>query len=277
MKNFALVLSGGAAKGYAHIGVLKTLEKHGLKPDLIVGTSMGALVGGLYAAGKSVEELENLAMKIRGIGSFSLFSTLFKGNLLNINKIKKLLKTNLGETTHDDCKIKFVSVSTELNTGKEKHFSSGLVFNSIMASISIPGIFPSVTIDGNTYCDGGALNNLPEDVARELMPDAVILSVDVIGDYVKQYEKGHMKMMDTLLNATTLMTSNVVKNKPVLADLRLTISQPTISQADFNNKAATKSIRKGELVCEKHIQEILSLLGAENGTKKRTRKPSAKN
>lgn len=277
MKNFALVLSGGAAKGYAHIGVIKVLEKYGLKPDLIVGTSMGALVGGLYAAGKSVEELENLAMKIKGIGYFSLFSTLFKGNLLNINKIRKLLKTNLGDITHDDCKIKFVSVSTEFNTGKEKHFSSGRVYDSIMASISIPGIFPSVSIDGNTYCDGGALNNLPEDVARELMPDAIILSVDVIGDYVKQYEKGHMKMMDTLLNATTLMTSNVVKNKPLLADLRLTICQPTISQADFNSKSATKSIRKGELICEKHISEILTLLGVENGTKKRTRKPRAKN
>ena len=277
MKKFALVLSGGAAKGYAHIGVLKVLEKYNLKPDLIVGTSMGALVGGLYSAGKSVEELENLAMKIKGIGSFSLFSTLFKGNLLNINKIKKILKNNLGETTHDDCKIKFVSVSTELNTGTEKHFSSGLVYDSIMASISIPGIFPSVTIDGNTYCDGGTLNNLPEDVAKQILPDAVVISVDVIGDYAKQFEKGHMKMMDSLINATTLMTSNVVKNKPVLADLRITLSQPTISQADFTNKTAAKSIKKGEVNTQKHIDEILNLLGVNNETVKRARKPRAKN
>ncbi len=274
MKKFALVLSGGAAKGYAHIGVIKALEKHGLKPDLIVGTSMGALVGGLYATGKSVQELEELALKIKGIGYFSLFSTLFKGNLLNINKVKKLLKSNLGEITHDDCKIKFVSVSTELNTGKEKHFSSGKVYDSVMASISIPGVFPSITIDGNTYCDGGALNNLPEDVARELLPEAVIVSVDVIGDYAKQYEKGHIKMMDTLLNATTLMTSNVVKNKPVFADLRMVISQPSISQADFSNKAATKSIKKGEIIAENHIEEILNLLGAKDGIVKRTRKKS---
>ncbi len=272
MKKFALVLGGGAAKGYAHIGVLKILEKNGLKPDLIVGTSMGALIGGLYAAGKTVEELENLALKINGIGYFSLFSTLFKGNLLNVNKVRKILKSNLGETTHEDCKIKFVSVSTELNTGTEKHFDAGLVYDSVMASISIPGVFPSITIGENTYCDGGTLNNLPEDVARELMPDAFILSVDVIGDYAKQYEKGHMKMMDTLLNATTLMTSNVVKNKPQKADLRLVISQPTISQADFSNKTAKKSIRKGELIIQKHLTEILSLLGVKNGTVKRTKK-----
>ena len=86
MKKFALVLGGGAAKGYAHIGVIKTLEKHGIKPDLIVGTSMGALVGAMYATGKSVEYMEQLVSQFNNIGNFSLVSTLFKGNVLNISK-----------------------------------------------------------------------------------------------------------------------------------------------------------------------------------------------
>ena len=77
MKKFALVLGGGAAKGYAHIGILKLLERHGLKPDLIVGTSMGALVGGLYASGIPVDELEQEAYKFNGLGNLSLISTLF--------------------------------------------------------------------------------------------------------------------------------------------------------------------------------------------------------
>ena len=91
MKKLALVLGGGAAKGYAHIGVLKVLEKNGLKPDLIVGTSMGALVGGMYACGKSSEHIEKLVANFNSIGNFSLISTIFKGNVLNINKVKKIL------------------------------------------------------------------------------------------------------------------------------------------------------------------------------------------
>ena len=82
MKKLALVLGGGASKGYAHIGVIKVLEKNGLKPDLIVGTSMGALVGALYAIGKDVPYMERLVSNFNSIGNFSLLSTLFKGNVL---------------------------------------------------------------------------------------------------------------------------------------------------------------------------------------------------
>ena len=214
MKDFTLVLGGGASKGYAHIGILKVLEQHNILPNLIIGTSMGALVGGLYASGKTAQQLEQLAMKVNSLGSFSLFSTLFKDSLLSISKIKRILKKEIGETTHDDCKIKFVSVATQLNTGKEKHFSSGNLFNSIMASIAVPGILPSVKIDNDIYCDGGVLNNLPEDVAKQLAPDSVIISVDVIGNYADQYENIKMKAINNMVNSTTLMTTNVVKNRP---------------------------------------------------------------
>ena len=91
MKKLALVLGGGAAKGYAHIGVIKVLEKHGIKPDLIVGTSMGALVGGMYAVGKDTSYMEKLVSKFNSLGNFSLISTLFKGNILNIKKVTKIL------------------------------------------------------------------------------------------------------------------------------------------------------------------------------------------
>ncbi|MBE5741410.1 MAG: hypothetical protein E7351_02660 [Clostridiales bacterium] len=261
MKKLALVLGGGAAKGYAHVGVLKTLEKNGIKPDLIVGTSMGALVGGMYAAGKTPDEMINLAKKFNSLGSFSLFSTLFKGNILNIDKVKKILIQHLGDMKHDEAQLPFVSVVTELNTGKECHFDKGLIRDSIMASISIPGLFPSLKIGENQYCDGGMVNNLPEDVAKELMPDAVIVSIDVIGDYAKQVEKLKMKTVETLINAATLMTSNVIKNKPIRADLRITIPTSQISQLDFTSETAQKSIKKGEMYTKKFVQAIKQLLG----------------
>ncbi len=263
MKKFALVLGGGAAKGYAHIGILKVLEKNGLKPDLIVGTSIGALVGGIYASGKTIAELEDLAAKFNGIGTFSLYSALFKDNLLNVDKIKRLINKAVGDITHEQAPIKFVSVSTELNTGKEKYFSTGLLRDSIMASISIPGVFPRFKVGENLYCDGGLLNNLPEDVAREMMPDAVVVSVDVIGDYEKQVEHCRLKTIETIINASTLMTQNNVKHKPQMADLRIAISQPHISQMGFNGKNAKKSINKGVNFGKRYISTIKKLLNGE--------------
>lgn len=264
MKKLALVLGGGAAKGYAHIGVLKVLEKHGIKPDLIVGTSMGALVGGMYAAGKSVEDMTNLGRKFNSIGNFSLISALFKGNLINTSRVKKILDRELGEITHENCPIKFVSIAAELTTGDEKHFTSGLMRESIMASISIPGVFPSVQIGENSYCDGGILNNLAENVAREIMPDAVVVSVDVLGDYKKIYEKSKFKILSTFINANTLMLTNAVKNKPVLADVRITVTQPTVHQLDFSSKNVNRIISHGVKEANKKIKEIKSLLGDTN-------------
>ena len=265
MKQFALVLGGGAAKGYAHIGILKVLEKHNLIPDLIVGTSMGALVGGLFSIGKTTQDMELLASKFNNMGNFSVISTLFKGNILNVKKVKAILNKEFQEITHKQAKIKFVAVATNIKTGKPKNFESGLMKNSVLASISIPGIFPTVKIGDDVYCDGGLVNNLAEDVAREIMPDAVILSVDVLGDYEKQVEKIKLKTLEHVINATTIMTINVVKNKPIFANKRITISLPNVSQLNFSSKLAAQTIKKGEQIAKKHIKEIKSLLGVEDG------------
>ena len=269
MKKLALVLGGGSAKGYAHIGVIKILEKYGIKPDLIVGTSMGALVGGMYAVGKTTEYMEKLVAKFTSIGNFSLISTLFKGNVLNINKVKKILNTEFGETKQEGTNIKFVCVATDMRTGKPKNFDVGLMKNNVLASISIPGIFPSIKIDDGVYCDGGLVNNLAEDVAREIMPDAVVVSVDVIGDYSKQVEHLKFKTMENLLNAITIMTQNVVKNKPKLADVRIVLSLPSVSMMNFSSELAKKTIHKGEIVAKKHIKEIKELLGVTNEDSRR--------
>ena len=274
MKKLALVLGGGAAKGYAHIGVIKVLEKYGIKPDLIVGTSMGALVGAMYATGKDVQYMEKLVAKFNGIGNFSLISTLFKGNVLNINKVKKIFNQEFSNALQETTQIKFVCVATDMKTGEPKNFTQGLLKDNVMASISIPGIFPSMKIGENVYCDGGLVNNLAEDVAREILPDAVIVSVDVIGEYSKQVEKLKFKTMENLINAITIMTQNVVKNKPILADVRLQLSLPQVSLMNFSSDLAPKTIHKGELLAKKHIEEIKELLGVTNENIRRTKKKS---
>lgn len=276
MKKLALVLGGGAAKGYAHIGVIKVLEKHGIKPDLIVGTSMGALVGAMYAIGKETEYMEKLVSKFNSIGNFSLVSTLFKGNVLNINRVKKILDNEFGTIGQQETKIKFVCVATDMKTGCAKNFEQGSLKDNVLASISIPGIFPSMKIDDCVYCDGGLVNNLAEDVAREILPDAVLVSVDVIGDYSKQIEHLKFKTMENLLNAITIMTQNVVKNKPILADVRIVFSLPSVSMMNFSSELAKKTIRKGETVGKRYIKEIKELLGVANENSRRNTQKSKK-
>jgi len=260
MKKLALVLGGGAAKGYAHVGVLKVLEENGIKPDLIVGTSMGALVGGMYAVGKTIEEMTELSKNFNSIGKFSLRSTISNGNLLNVNKTKKLLQNNLKDTTFEQLKTKLVTVATNVNTGKQFLFDSGLVYTGVMASISIPGAFPFVEVDGNTYCDGGIVNNLAEDVAKVLMPDAVIVSVDVLGNYADQVEKNKIKAMANFINTLTIMITNQIASKPQFADVRISITQPETAQLDFKGTTALETIKRGEEYAKKHIKQIKELL-----------------
>lgn len=276
MKKLALVLGGGSAKGYAHIGVIKVLQRYGIIPDLIVGTSMGALVGGMYAIGKDVAYMENLVSKFNSIGNFSLVSTIFKGNVLNVDKVKKIFQQEFGDLKQEETPIKFVCVATDMKTGQAKNFEEGNIKDNIMASISIPGVFPSMKIGDDVYCDGGLVNNLAEDVARHILPDAVIVSVDVIGEYSKQVEKLKFKTMENLINAITIMTQNVVKNKPVLANVRMEISLPQVSLMNFSSELAKKTIHKGELIAKKHIEEIKDLLGATNENIRRNNKKSTK-
>ncbi len=263
-KKFVLVLGGGASKGFAHIGILRVLESKGVVPDLIVGTSMGALVGGLYASGKSIDQLEKLALNFNYLGTFSLMNMLFKDNILNIGRVKRILKRELGEMTFEETKMKFVAVATELDTGTEKHFDSGLLVDGITASISVPGFFPRVKIGNHYYVDGGLLNNLPEDVARKIMPDAVIVSVDPIGEYVKQIDRSKNKTMQTLINSLVIMTQAIVNSKPKNADLRILVTQPHVCQIDFNKQTAIKSIKRGERVAKKYLPQIKELLGIKD-------------
>lgn len=276
MKKFALVLGGGAAKGYAHIGVIKALEKQGLKPDLIVGTSMGALVGGLYAMGKEISYLEELVSKFNSIGNFSLYSTLFNGNVLNISKVRKIFSKEFGETKQEDTPIKFICVATDMLTGKPKNFEVGSLKDNIMASIAIPGVFPTVHIGSRVYADGGLVNNLPEDVAREFLPDAVVVSVDVIGEYSKQVEHHKIKTMANLINAINIMTQNTVKNKPVLADIRIEMSLPKVSMLNFSSELGLKTIKSGTRITNKYMEQIKELIGVTNENIKRNKTKSKK-
>lgn len=262
MKKLSLVLGGGAAKGFAHIGVIKVLKEYGIEPNLIVGTSMGAIIGGAYASGLKPEEMEEFASKITNnkVIDFNLFSMIKNGYVLNGKKLEKLIHNLLGDVKHEDLKTPFVAVATELSSGKQINLKKGLVYKNVLASSAIPAVFPSVEIDGKILSDGGLKDNLPANIARKIKPEGIILSIDVIGDYEKQIEREGMKIVNQILNMGTLLMTQNIKIQKDLSDLYVKITQPKINQMNFSTEAVIDSITNGEKAMRKNINQLIALL-----------------
>lgn len=161
-----LALGGGAARGWAHIGVLKALRKAGIKPDIIVGTSIGAVVGGCYAAGH-LDELEAFACELTRRRVFGYLDFNFGGTaLINGQRLCNRLEQHLGDLRIEDLPSRFAAVATELGSGHEIWLSRGKLVDSMRASYALPGIFRPVKINDRWLFDGALVNPIPVSVAR---------------------------------------------------------------------------------------------------------------
>jgi NTE family protein len=157
--NIGIVLSGGGARGFAHLGVLQALNEAGIFPDIISGTSAGALAGVLYCDGNSPKKILKI-MKTNSRLDY-MRPTLPRDGLLQISGITKLLETNLRAKKFEDLKIPLIVTATDLNHGKAVYFSKGELITTVIASSSIPVLFRPVIINKIYYVDGGVLDNLP--------------------------------------------------------------------------------------------------------------------
>lgn len=154
-----IVLSGGGARGFAHLGVLKALNNTGIYPDVIAGTSAGALVGVLYADGYTPDEI----LKIMNTTSklHYIRPTVPREGLLQISGIERILKEHLRAKNFEDLKVPLYVTATDLNNGKAEYFHSGELLKPVIASASIPVLFNPVIINKIHYVDGGVLDNMP--------------------------------------------------------------------------------------------------------------------
>ncbi|PZQ16938.1 MAG: NTE family protein rssA [Ancylobacter novellus] len=181
---FALALGGGIARGWAHIGVLKTLEAAGLKPDIVTGTSVGAVVGGCWAAGK-LPELEAWTRSLTRRRMFGLLDISLAGaGLISGGRLKTQLEANLGETAIEDLTVRFAAIATEYGTGHEVWLARGPLAEAIRASYALPGVFEPLRIGGRWLMDGALVNPVPVSAARALggrLVVAVNLQSDVSG------------------------------------------------------------------------------------------------
>jgi len=187
----ALVLGGGAFHGMAHVGVIKVLEDAGIPIDLIIGTSAGSMVGAMYASRPHIDSLTHLIKSTtsKDVFDFSLFRS--REGFVSGKRLQKYLRNNLRVTQIENTIIPFVAVTTDIEHGVSVPLKAGPIAPSVNASCAIPGIFEPVKMYGTTFVDGGIINNVAVNIAREYNPKYIIavsiMAFDTTMD-LKNYE-----------------------------------------------------------------------------------------
>jgi NTE family protein len=188
-----LALGGGAARGFAHIGILRSLIAHGITPNVVVGTSIGAVVGGAYAAGR-LDTLEEWARSLQPRNIFRYLDFRLNGSgLIGGTKLASQLEESLGQTQIEDLPLKFASVATEVRTGHEIWLTHGRLVDAMRASYALPGIFAPLLVGDRWLVDGALVNPVPVSTARALGAEIVIaanLSNDVFGHSTTIFSHG---------------------------------------------------------------------------------------
>lgn len=182
-----LALGSGVARGWAHLGVLRALGKLGIEPDIIAGTSIGALVGGFYLGGH-IETLEAWALRLTRLRMLRYFNLPLGGGMISGDKLFQEAEKYLGDIAVEDLDVPFVSVATDLRTGHEIWLREGRLVDAMRASLALPGIFRPMKLNGHWLIDGALVNPVPVSVCRALGAEMVIavnLGADLIG---KGYE-----------------------------------------------------------------------------------------
>lgn len=237
-----LALGGGAARGFAHIGVIKALEAQGIQIDFITGTSAGSVVAALYASGMSGIELNRQALKMdeATIADWALpFGTRF-GGWLKGEALEKYVNRLVKQKTIEQMRIPLGIVATDLGSGRPILFRRGNTGQAVRASCSIPGVFQPVTISGHQYVDGGLVAPVPVTYAKQ-MGATFVIAVNISADPSAQAVSGQASM---LLQTTTIMGQSINKTELAQADVVIAPSLPFVKGSDFT--ARNEAILGGE-------------------------------
>ncbi|CCE01928.1 patatin-like phospholipase family protein [Bradyrhizobium sp. STM 3809] len=205
-----LALGGGAARGFAHIGVIRTLMAHGIVPDVVVGTSIGAVVGGAYAAGQ-LDVLEEWARSLQMRNVLGYLDIRLNGSgLIGGEKLAAQLEASLGRVAIEDLPMKVATVATEIRTGHEIWLTHGSLVDAMRASYALPGIFAPVLIGDRWLVDGAMVNPVPVSAARALGAEIVIaanLSSDVFTHSTTIYSHGQpVEVPETVMESAPAKT-----------------------------------------------------------------------
>lgn len=211
-----LALGSGAARGWAHIGVLNELRDRGIEPKVITGTSIGSFVGAAYVSGY-LEQLQQWVCELTRRDIIRYMDVqLFAGGFITGAVQKKMIREKLGDVKIETLKTPFAAVATNLKTGREIWFQQGSLLDAVHASVALPGLFSPVHIDGQWLVDGGLVNPVPVSVCRALGAEVVIavnLNSDIVGKHLKEqdYEEEEEKEKENHENLTIMGFMEQVK------------------------------------------------------------------
>lgn len=218
MKRVGLALGGGGAKGLSHIAFLKALDELGIRPAVIAGTSIGAVIGGLYAAGVSGAGLEQLLETIGFIELSQIvldFSVLSDSAIFTGKRVEEFLTRRLPFPTFEEIEIPLKVVATDFWNRREVIFDSGSLSCAIRASMAMPAVFEPVLFNGKVLIDGGAVNPLPYDLLREECD--LTIAIDVSGEKTHTLECPVPNMVESILSTFQIMQAAIVEAKKRLS------------------------------------------------------------
>jgi NTE family protein len=248
-----LALGGGAIYGYAHIGVIKVLEANGIIPDFIAGTSIGSLIGGTYASGLSIADVEKISKEFKWQEIVSV--TIPTEGFMSIDRLKNFVDKYSKCREIEDTKIKFAAVATNLLDGKERVFDKGSMGAAIRASCSLPAIFTPAVYDDGVFVDGGITNNVPINVVKNMGADFII-GVDVIAKAKPNVLKNHDIFNIVWQSFLIMIQENSGFRSYKDADFMIMPDVKNFAPFDLSQKE--KIIKKGEEAAENEIGGILA-------------------
>jgi NTE family protein len=247
----ALALGGGAAKGFAHIGVIKVLEQNGIKADIITGTSAGAVIGSLYASGMNSIELQQKAMDLEedGLMDFTLSTDGFIKGIALQNFINKSVQNRQIQ----NLKIPLGIVATNKNTGATAIFVSGNTGQAVRASASVPNIFQPVKIGSNFYVDGGLTQPVPVSAARKMGAD-IVIAIDISA----KPKSGVSGLLQTLDQSINIMSQVALNNELKKANVVIRPDLDRLSSVSFDSKH--QAILEGEKAALRMLPTIKKVI-----------------
>lgn len=284
-KTVALVLSGGGAKGAAHIGAIKVIEEAGIPVDMVVGTSMGAIIGGLYSIGYTPAQLDSMArtlewdvllsdrvkeqrrslMEREQTENYVVSMPLHRKNMEVSGLIQgENIRTLFSELTvgyhgyldFDSLPRRFACVATEMQTGAEHVFRSGDLTTALRASMAFPGMFAPVLLDSMVLLDGGMRNNYPADVARKMGAD-IVIGVSVQEEFAKGRQLS--KMSDLLMQIVSFISQDKLEENIGLSDVFIRVNTHPYSMMSFSHEAIDSMLIIGENTARLQFDELKAL------------------
>ena len=254
----AVVLGAGAAKGFAHIGVLKVLESQKIPIHMIVGTSVGSLVGSLYAYGYDAFKLQTIALALERDELIDL--TLPDNGFVKGDKLETFINKMVRSAPIEKFRMPFHAVATNIQTGEEASFGMGNAGMAVRASCSIPGIFKPARFSGKTYVDGGVISPVAVDVARRQGADLVI-AVDISAGQDMTVPQG---TIDTILKSVDIMYAKISQLQLPRADIVIRPNVGHIGSSDFTKRhEAILEGEKAALAAMPAIQTMIAKLRQE--------------